>query len=46
MIVLAFGVAIPDELTRLAHLETNASISATLGTAGGDLVHLTGWQRF
>jgi hypothetical protein len=33
MILLAFGVAILDEHTRLAHLETNASLLAALGTA-------------
>jgi hypothetical protein len=39
MILLAVGVAILDEHTRLTRFETNASISAALGTAGIDLVH-------
>jgi hypothetical protein len=33
MLPLAIGVAILDEHTRLARLETNAPINATLGTA-------------
>ena len=42
MILLAFGVAILNLHTRLARLETSATISAALGTAGVDLVHPTG----
>jgi hypothetical protein len=36
MILLADGVAILDEHTRLTRFETDASISAALGTAGVD----------
>jgi hypothetical protein len=39
MILLTFGVAIFDLHTRLAHLETHASLLATLSAAGVDLVH-------
>ena len=42
MILLAVGVAILNLHTRLARLETSATISAALGTAGVDLVHPTG----
>ena len=45
MILLAVGVAILDEHTRLAHLETNAPLLAALGTAEcrriAKLSHLT-----
>jgi hypothetical protein len=39
MILLAFGVAIFDRHTRLAYLETDASLLAALGAAGVPLVH-------
>ena len=39
MILLTISVAIPDEHTRLAHLETNAPLLAALGTAVDRLVH-------
>jgi TPR repeat protein len=39
MIRLTFGVAIFDLHTRLAHLEADASLLATLSAAGVDLVH-------
>jgi hypothetical protein len=42
MLLLTFGVAILDRHTRLAHLEADAPLLATLGTAGVDLVHPTG----
>ena len=35
MIPLAIGVAIPDEHTRLTHLETDAPLNAAFGTAVG-----------
>ena len=41
MFLLAFGVTVTilDEHTRLACLETDAPLLATLGTADVDLVH-------
>jgi hypothetical protein len=36
---LALGVAITDGHTRLAHLETDASLHAAFGAAGVNLVH-------
>ncbi len=39
MLVLTFGVAILDRHTRLAHLEADAPLVATFGTACVDLVH-------
>jgi len=35
MIPLAVSIAIPDEHTRLAHLETSASFLAAIGAAVG-----------
>ena len=39
MLLLAFGVAILNLHTRLAHLETDAPLLAALRTADVDLVH-------
>ena len=42
MLMLTLGAAILNLHTRLARLETSATVSAALGTAGVDLVHPTG----
>ena len=45
MFVLALGVAILNLHTRLASLETSATLSAALITAGADLVHPNGQDQ-